>query len=58
MAEPKKRMTSHRTGNRQSHDRLKKQSLSICPKCKESKKPHLVCAFCGSYNGKEIIKVK
>lgn len=58
MAEPKKRITSHRSGNRQSHDHLEKKSLSICPQCKEQKIPHEVCRFCGFYNNKEIIKVK
>lgn len=55
MAEPKKRMTSTRSGNRQSHDHLKKINLSICSQCKEPKIPHRVCKFCGYYNNKEVI---
>lgn len=58
MAEPKKRITSTRSGNRQSQDRLKSKSLSVCPQCKEQKMPHQVCGFCGFYKDKEIIKVK
>ena len=58
MAEPKKKMTSTRSGNRRSQLALKKKSLSICDKCKELKLPHEVCRFCGNYNGEEIIKSK
>lgn len=56
MAEPKKRLTSSRSGNRQSQDRLSKISLSNCPQCKENKRPHEVCRFCGFYNGEEVVK--
>lgn len=58
MAEPKKRLTSHRSGNRQSQDKLEKLSLAICTQCKELKKPHEVCRFCGFYKEEEVIKVK
>lgn len=58
MAEPKKRMTSSRSGNRKSHDHLKKINLSICPKCKEPKLSHCVCNYCGTYKGEEIIKTE
>lgn len=58
MAEPKKRMTSTRTGNRRSHMAYKKKSLAVCEQCKEPKLSHEVCRFCGYYDGKEVIKVK
>ena len=48
MAEPKKRLTSHRSGNRQSHDALKKQYFVKCKKCNEAKLPHRICGFCGN----------
>ncbi len=58
MAEPKKRMTSTRTGNRQSHDRLKTTGLIICSKCKSRIKPHRVCPNCGYYKGKKTVMDK
>ncbi len=38
--------------------KLKKISLTSCPKCKEPVKPHTVCHKCGSYKGKEVIKIR
>jgi large subunit ribosomal protein L32 len=58
MAEPKKRLTSTRSGNRQSKDGLKLKSLSQCSHCKQSVIPHTVCLNCGYYAGKKILEVK
>jgi len=30
----------------------------LCPKCKEPVLPHRVCAACGTYNGREVLKVE
>lgn len=57
MAEPKKRMTSTRSGNRRSHLAVKANSLSICPKCKSSIMSHRVCATCGFYNGVDVLEL-
>jgi len=53
-----KRHTRHSTGSRRAHDALKKVKLVVCSKCGKAVKPHYVCAFCGTYKGKEVIKVK
>ena len=29
-----------------------------CPQCKEPKRPHFVCAFCGYYDGRQVITPK
>lgn len=58
MAEPKKRMTSTRSGNRQSKDALKAKSLNICSNCKAKILPHRVCPNCGFYKGEKILKLK
>ncbi|KKQ74647.1 MAG: 50S ribosomal protein L32 [Berkelbacteria bacterium GW2011_GWB1_38_5] len=58
MAEPKKRLTSSRSGNRRSHLQLKKQTLSNCPKCKNANLPHLVCPTCGFYNGNDVLRLE
>jgi len=58
MAEPKKRLTSTRSGNRQSKDALSEKSLIICSHCKARKLSHRVCENCGYYKGEKIIKLK
>jgi len=58
MAEPKKRLTSTRSGNRQSKDALKARSLVFCTKCKSKILPHRVCPNCGYYKGEKILKLK
>ena len=58
MAEPKKRLTSSRSGGRRSHLQAKKLIFSICPKCHEVKLPHQVCPNCGYYRGIDILKLE
>ena len=57
MAVPKQRHTKSRRNRRRSHHALKKQNISVCPKCGEPVLPHNVCSNCGVYSGKEIIDV-
>lgn len=33
-------------------------ALTNCPKCKEPKLAHAVCASCGSYNGRQAISME
>jgi len=58
MAEPKKRATQTRSGNRRSHLALKKTKMSICPQCNEPAAPHNVCKTCGTYKGEQIIEIE
>jgi large subunit ribosomal protein L32 len=58
MAEPKKRLTSARSGKRRSHLALKERGMSICPRCKSKISPHRVCHVCGFYKGKDILKLQ
>lgn len=58
MANPKKQKTHAATHKGRSHLALKKVVLNKCPKCGKAVKPHTACALCGSYNGKEIRKIK
>ncbi len=58
MSVPKKRRTRSSVKKRQSHDSLKKIELSVCPKCKKKVLPHTVCPHCGTYKGKQVLKIK
>lgn len=58
MSVPKKRRTKSSIGKRRSHDSLKKIKLSKCTKCKENILPHTVCKNCGTYKGRQVLKVK
>jgi large subunit ribosomal protein L32 len=58
MAEPKKRLTSSRSGSRQSHDAITLQNLRYCSHCKSKIVPHRVCPTCGYYKGKKMIELK
>lgn len=58
MAEPKKRLTSARSGGRRSHLAAKTNSLSACPKCQSTVAPHHVCPTCGHYKGSDILQLE
>ena len=58
MAEPKKRATSTRSGNRRSHLATKVKSLSTCPQCKKAVASHKICANCGFYNGQDVLELE
>ena len=34
------------------------KSMLKCPNCGEYKRPHRLCAACGQYNGREVVKVE
>ena len=58
MAVPKRKKSKARRDQRRAHTRLAVSSLSICPKCREPKRPHFVCPSCGTYKGREVIAVE
>jgi len=58
MSVSKKRKSRAKTKRGRSHQALTKSNLIKCSKCGKSTTPHRVCPFCGSYQGKEIIKLK
>ncbi|NCF74993.1 MAG: 50S ribosomal protein L32 [Xanthomonadaceae bacterium] len=57
MSVPKKRRTKSSVKRRQSHDALKKINLSKCPKCKQPVLSHTVCKNCGTYKGRQVLKI-
>jgi len=58
MTIPGKHKSKTRTRKGRSHDALKLKTLSVCPKCKKTVRPHCVCQFCGTYKGKQVLKIK
>lgn len=58
MALQSKRHSKTAKRTRRGAIKIKKTSLASCPKCKSVIKPHTVCKVCGSYKGKEVVKVK
>ncbi len=56
MAVPKKKISKSRRDMRRAHHALKPASHEECPNCGELKRPHHVCAACGHYDGREIVK--
>lgn len=55
---PKRKKSKSRAGNRLSHSASKPPALDICPQCHSPKKPHHACPTCGTYNGREVIKME
>ena len=55
---PKRRKSRARQGNRETHNALKPVALGVCPQCHSPVLPHHACPTCGTYNGREVIKIK
>ena len=58
MAEPKKRLTSTRSGNRTRHQYLRRGASRICQHCHQLTVPHRVCQNCGYYKGKPVVEME
>ncbi len=48
MAVPKKKTSKARSAQRRAHDAIAIMPSSLCKKCGEKKRPHHVCAACGT----------
>ncbi|MBQ0111056.1 MAG: 50S ribosomal protein L32 [Oscillospiraceae bacterium] len=59
MAVPKRKVSKARRDKRRSNVwKLEAPTLVKCPNCGEYKRPHRICASCGQYNGREVVKVE
>ncbi|MDX1778326.1 MAG: 50S ribosomal protein L32 [Thermodesulfobacteriota bacterium] len=58
MALPKRRLSKSRKRKRRTHDRLSLVNMTTCDQCGEAKLPHHVCPHCGTYKGREVIKIE
>lgn len=58
MAVPKRKVSkARRDKRRSSHWKLDAPSIVACPKCGAYHLQHRVCKSCGTYNGREVIKM-
>lgn len=55
---PKRKYAKARQGKRRSHLHLSLPPLDECPQCHSPKLAHRVCPTCGSYAGREVIRIK
>ncbi len=58
MGLPGHRRTSSHKRRRAAHFALKAETFSSCSQCKKPVRPHHACAFCGTYQGRAVLKVK
>ncbi len=58
MAVPKRRTSRAKRDLRRAHDALGVPARSLCPQCGEPKRPHRVCAKCGTYRGREVVQTE
>ena len=59
MAVPKGKVSKARRDKRRSANwKLTAPNLVACPKCGELGVSHRVCKSCGTYNGREVLKVE
>jgi large subunit ribosomal protein L32 len=58
MAVPKRKTSKSKRNMRRSHHALEPTGSMECPNCGEAKLPHHVCASCGYYDGRAVVKSK
>ncbi len=58
MAVPKKKTSKAKSRSRRASAwRLDVPARSVCPRCGSAKVPHVVCATCGWYRGRQAVEV-
>lgn len=55
---PKRKKSQSRAKQRLSHNAQKPPALVECPQCHTAIMPHRACPTCGTYQGREVIKIK
>ena len=55
---PKRKYAKARQGKRRSHIEAASPAVDTCPQCHSPKLAHHVCPTCGTYAGREVIKIK
>lgn len=55
---PKRRRSLSKAGRHNSHIAVKPKALVECTQCHTLIMPHHACPTCGTYQGREVIKIK
>ena len=59
MPQPKRRHSKSRQGKRRANYlRMKKPQTTKCPQCGVVILPHTACGSCGTYKGRQVLKIK
>lgn len=58
MSVPKRRKTSSKTKKGRSHQALNSVQLAVCAKCAQAVLPHRVCANCGTYKQRDVLRTQ
>jgi large subunit ribosomal protein L32 len=53
---PKHKHSKSRRDKRAAHFRVVLRSLSVCPRCRRPKLPHVVCPSCGYYRDRRVVQ--
>jgi len=56
-AVPKRKISRHRRGNRRQHLALTAPILVKCPRCSKPMRAHYACKACGTYKGRQVLKI-
>ncbi|MCL2469644.1 MAG: 50S ribosomal protein L32 [Alphaproteobacteria bacterium] len=58
MAVPKRKTSKSVRNMRRSHHGLKATNVVECHNCGEMMRPHHICATCGHYDGRSVVKTQ
>jgi large subunit ribosomal protein L32 len=56
--QPKRRMSTARTGKRRTSIHLTALNFTACPNCGKMRLPHTVCKECGVYSNRVVVAPK
>lgn len=56
MAVPRNRLSNARKNSKRAHHAKKPKNPSACSNCGTLRLPHRVCASCGYYGGRPVLK--
>ncbi|MBC5823270.1 MAG: 50S ribosomal protein L32 [Candidatus Eremiobacteraeota bacterium] len=55
MANPKQKTSKSHTRSRRRNWKALPVTVSTCPQCHRTRRPHFACGHCGNYNGRVAI---
>ncbi|MFA5785490.1 MAG: 50S ribosomal protein L32 [Actinomycetota bacterium] len=58
MPVPKRHKSRAKAHSHKANWRARAATYSLCPQCHQAKLPHRICPTCGSYAGREVLKVE